>query len=341
MAFKSNLDRPTADSNRLESTSDAFSTQPNARQSVVISVNPNSGAADRSTLIEETKVKLLAAGFVVDVLSNVDQVVSMAIEKSTEGKLRAVVAAGGDGTVALLANRLPPGVPITILPLGTENLLAKHFGFEANVNSLTEVLINGRYLQMDAGRANGKLFLVMASCGFDANVVEKLHRSRTGHISYWSWLRPIVSSIRRYRYPELRISIDVIDDMGASSTCQTLTGRWVFVFNAPRYAMNLPLLPEADPTDGVLNVCSFRHGGLVRGVVYLIAVVLRKHRQWCKTEFRKFRKMTIDSKTRVPFQLDGDPGGDLPVTIEVLPNYLTILAAEKLTCGESQSSREP
>ena len=340
MTFKSNQDRPTADPEQRELMSNASLAESNAQQSVVISVNPNSGAADRSALIEETKVKLLTAGFVVDVLSDVDQVVSVATEKSGEGKLRAVVAAGGDGTVSLLANMLPAGVPITILPLGTENLLAKHFGFEANANSLMEVLVKGRYCQMDAGRANGKLFLVMASCGFDANVVEKLHRSRTGHISYWSWLRPIVSSIRRYRYPELRISIDAVNDVGAN-THQTLTGRWVFVFNAPRYAMNLPLLPEADPTDGVLNVCSFRHGGLVRGVVYLIAVVLRKHRQWCKTEFRKFRKITIESKTRVPFQLDGDPGGDLPVTIEVIPNYLTILGPEGSSCRDSRSSREP
>ena len=93
--------------------------------------------------------------------------------------------------------------------------------------------------------------------------------------------------------------------------------------------MNLPLLPEADPYDGALDLCSFRYGGLLRGAVYLAAVLLRKHRQWCETEFCKFRKLTISSNARVPFQLDGDPGGELPVTIEVLPDYLTLLVPWK------------
>ena len=300
-------------------------------KSIVISVNPNSGSIDRTALADDICRRLEESEFSVDVLSDVDQVVTRAGELSESSDLRAVVAAGGDGTASLLANRLPPGLPIAILPLGTENLLARHLGMSADAQRFVDVIVSGRYIKMDAGRANGKLFLVMASCGFDAHVVEKLHQSRKGHISYWSWFRPILSTLRRYRYPELNITVDqgADDQTDASEILTNSSARWAFVFNAPRYAMNLPLLPEADPYDGVLNLCSFRYGGLIRGMVYLAAVLLRKHRQWCKTEFCKFRKLTISSNSRVPFQLDGDPGGELPVTIEVLPDYLTLLVPEK------------
>lgn len=308
-------------------------------RSIVISVNPNSGSADRTTLIEDIRQRLADSNFEVDVLTDVAQVVNRAGQLSESGDLRTVVSAGGDGTASLLANRLPQGTPLTILPLGTENLLARHLGMSADAEQFVDVIVNGQYLEMDAGRANGKLFLVMASCGFDAHVVEKLHQSRKGHISYWSWFRPIISTLRRYRYPELQITVedqhgeerpapaDAPTDAPAPTTKSS--ARWVFVFNAPRYAMNLPLLPEADPCDGELNLCSFRYGGLLRGIVYLAAVVLGKHRQWCKTEFYKFRKLTIRSNARVPFQLDGDPGGELPVTIEVIPNCLTLLVPGK------------
>ena len=320
MAAIPNTDSPNADPN---------SDQADSLRSIVISVNPHSGLADRTELIEAIERKLTAAGFVVHVLSSLEEVRQRAVSVFEAGQLRAVVAAGGDGTVAMLANLLPFGIPLTILPLGTENLLAKYLELTTDVDSFIELMTHGQYRKIDAGRANGKLFLVMASCGFDANVVERLHQRRTGHISYGSWLRPIISSIRRYRYPELTmVASDASDASDTNDATETFSGRWVFVFNAPRYAMNLPLLPDADPHDGQLNMCSFRYGGLLRGAYYLAAVLLRKHRQWCETDFCKFRKMTITSDSRVPFQLDGDPGGQLPVTIEVLPDYVTMLVPE-------------
>jgi diacylglycerol kinase family enzyme len=75
-------------------------------------------------------------------------------------------------------------------------------------------------------------------------------------------------------------------------------------------------------------MCSFRGGGNLRGIFYLASVLLQKHRRWCTTSFRKFRKLSVrcsDPQASVPFQLDGDPGGYLPLEIEVVSDYLTVL----------------
>lgn len=293
---------------------------PHNKPAVIVSVNPKSGATSRSELISNVQQKLTDAGFEPLVLSDIDEVYAQSKQLSEAGQLRAVVAAGGDGTVSLLANTLEQGIPLAIFPLGTENLLAKYLDLTADPDRLVKLLQHGKEKKLDAGRANGKLFLVMASCGFDASVVEKLHSNRKGHISHLSYFRPILSSIRRYHYPKLKISIDDGDE--------TVLACWLFLFNVSRYAMNLPIAPEADPCDGQLNMCSFRGGGLFRGVFYLASVLLRKHRQWCTTEFRKFRKMTIrcdDPNDSVPYQLDGDPGGHLPLEIETVSDFLTVL----------------
>ena len=50
---------------------------------------------------------------------------------SGSGRCRCLVAAGGDGTVADLINERPD-VPIAVMPAGTENLFARHFGFGRN-----------------------------------------------------------------------------------------------------------------------------------------------------------------------------------------------------------------
>lgn len=291
-----------------------------AQQAVIVSVNPNSGSTTRTDLINSVATKLRDRGFQPIVLSDVSEVFSQSTRLNEMGRLRAVVAAGGDGTVSLLANTLQQNIPLAILPLGTENLLAKYLGLEADADRLVDLIQHGQKKKLDAGRANGKLFLVMASIGFDANVVQQLHANRRGHINHFSYLGPILKTLWRYRYPQISITVD---DQPAP-----ILARWLFLFNVSRYAMNLPIVPSADPCDGRLDMCSFRGGGNLRGVFYLASVLLGKHQRWCTTSFRKFRKMTVqchDQQHPIAFQLDGDPGGHLPLEIEVVSNYLTVL----------------
>ncbi len=101
--------------------------------------------------------------------------------------------------------------------------------------------------------------------------------------------------------------------------------RWLFAFNMPCYGGGLQIAPEADAADGLLDVCTFRHGGLWHGLYYTAAVLTGTH-QWL-TDFAQRRSggFRVTSDANVPYQLDGDPGGFLPVEISVLPQRLTLL----------------
>jgi diacylglycerol kinase (ATP) len=289
-------------------------------KSVVISINPSSGSTDRRQVVEELAAELKHQGFDVHSLTDIEAVKSVVAKLAGQSQLRAVVAAGGDGTVSLLANSLPPQTPIAILPLGTENLLAKYIGLTADPKSIAEMIAHGSTVKLDSGRANGQLFLVMASCGFDADVVHRVHSQRTGHIQHSSYIKPIVSAISTYRYPKIRIRPDGQEN--------PIIGKWAFVFNVPRYAMNLPIVSDADPRDAQLDLCTFRGGNLIRGLFYLFAILLRQHRGWKVSHFQRFQRVTIEADDRVPYQLDGDPGGVLPLTIEVIPEFLKVLVPQ-------------
>ena len=243
-----------------------------ARRTVVVSINPNSGSKDQRSIVDSLAENLTDQGFKVHMLTDIEEVKTTVTEasESDSGGLRAVVAAGGDGTISLLANSLPPQTPFAILPLGTENLLAKHFGLTADPEAIAEMIAHGRTMRFDSGRANGKLFLVMASCGFDAEVVHRVHSKRKGHIRHWSYVKPTFRAIRKYRYPKLRIR--------TSESAKPIIAKWAFIFNVPRYAMNLPIVWDADPSDGQLDLCTFRGGNLLRGLFYLAAICLRQHR---------------------------------------------------------------
>ena len=253
-------------------------------------------------------------------LTDVRQVKKEVCRLLKRESLRAVVAAGGDGTVSLLANELPLETPLAILPLGTENLLAKFLELKADPVFIAGLIDSGQTVRLDAGRANGKLFLVMASCGFDADVVKRLHSNRKGHIRHWSYAKPIIDAISQYRYPTIRILVDEVPIR--------LAGKWAFVFNVPRYAMNLPIVEDANALDGRLDLCVFRGGNLIRGLYYLVAILMRQHRGWRETRFQRFKRVRIESDEPVPYQLDGDPGGELPVEIVVQPKFLRVVVSK-------------
>jgi diacylglycerol kinase family enzyme len=301
---------------------------PSDARDVLIAVNPHAGLRNRQAVAEELRQYLLGCDLWVSILPNVDDLAATAAERLAAGTLRAVVAAGGDGTLSLIANRTPPGTPLAILPLGTENLLAKYLGATADPQQLCRTIASGCLVELDAGLAGDRLFTLMAGCGFDADVVRRLHRRRTGHIHHLSYAKPILDSIRKYEYPELRVRYAPAEGTSDELTAE-IVARWVFVVNLPRYAGGLSFAPQASGTDGLLDVCTFKAGSLWNGLVYLGGVMLGQHEAMEDFSRIKTRRLTIESTGPAPYQLDGDPGGELPVEMRVLPGRLTMLASHE------------
>src|SRR5262249_56287152 len=96
--------------------------------------------------------------------------------------VRCVVAAGGDGTLVEVLNRAP-GVPVALLPLGTENLVARFCGIARSPRTLAGIIATGNVREIDVARANERTFCLMAGAGFDAAVVHRVHARRRGHIT--------------------------------------------------------------------------------------------------------------------------------------------------------------
>ncbi len=228
--------------------------------------------------------------------------------------------------MSVVAVRTPTQVPIAILPLGTENLVAKYLQLTCDPAELALAIAHGATKQIDCGLANGKIFLVMVGIGFDAQVVLEMTRQRKGHIRHWSYTMPILRSIFAYRFPKLKITCQEHD-----AAPNSWTARWVFVANLPRYAAGLPIASWAESDDGRLDVCTFKRGGLFRSLYYFAFLFMNRHRMLKAFRTSKATRVRIevDSETTTPvaYQLDGDHGGELPVEIEVIPNRIKLIVA--------------
>ncbi|HTU26418.1 MAG TPA: acylglycerol kinase family protein, partial [Pirellulales bacterium] len=98
---------------------------------VLIAANPRAGAGSPGGTVERLASVLRHYRFRVEIYTDLDAVTAAAEQTWRSGQLRVLVAAGGDGTVAELVNRTPAGLPITVFPLGTANLLAGYLNIQA------------------------------------------------------------------------------------------------------------------------------------------------------------------------------------------------------------------
>lgn len=303
------------------------------RDQIIISLNPKAGRRSSKERAERLAQCLKDAGMQVEILTDLDLVAQKANELHRAGRLRALVGVGGDGTAAELTNRTEPGVPIALLAAGTANLLAKYLRYSFKPEKFAQMILAGKVKEIDAAQANGRLFLAMIGCGFDAKVVEQVHHARMtnpkgAHINYFSYVKPVFSVLFSYRFPKVRV--EFLNEDG-TPTGETYDRQWVFLCSIPNYGWGVPLAPGANESDGLLNVCLWKGGSLWSGTILAILAQLGgMHRFWwrCKmktgTNFRLTAAPNPKGEEAVPYQLDGDPGGNLPVDVKILKNRLTI-----------------
>ncbi len=243
---------------------------------------------------------------------------------------RCLIAVGGDGTIMALLNEQPQ-VPITVMPAGTENLFACHFGMGARPLEVADLVRDGQVVDLDVGLIDKReRFGLMAGIGFDADVVTRHHRGRTSRdgqvrtTTRAAYVGPILQSCWAYRFPRITARFET-----GSGRLESLDGAMVFLFNLPRYALALPVAPKARGDDGWLDLVVFRNPGPFQMARYLWMVFRGVHTRRDGITHRRVRRAWIETDQPAPVQLDGDPGGwitpDRPWTIEAHPSAVRVL----------------
>lgn len=281
-------------------------------------VNPAAGAHRQHSTFRAMLARLRGMGVEVEVRTTAHGGDGRRIAGETPGRADYVIAAGGDGTVREVVDGLAgTNVPLLIWPTGTENLVAKSLGFRACVQLIPDCITIGRTVALDVGAANGRCFLVVAGMGFDAEVVERLSQVRSGHITHLTYLGPLWRVFWTHQFPKLRI---LHEDR------VWWEGRGMaFVGNMSRYSLGLPVVRDARPDDGLLDLLVLPCRNRVQLLGHSVRTPLARHVEHGGARYLRFRKLRIESVgRRVPLELDGDCGGSLPVDVEVRPAALAV-----------------
>lgn len=130
---------------------------------------------------------------------------AVALAKARQG---VVVAAGGDGTINAVANAvLGSGCPFGVLPQGTFNYFGRDNAISQDSGKAARVLLSGLISPVQAGKVNGRLFLVNASVGLYPQILEdrEAWKQQLGRSRFVAFLAGMATLLQSRRQLQLRI----------------------------------------------------------------------------------------------------------------------------------------
>lgn len=301
------------------------------RRPILLLVNPVAGGkpgsgpglADDPDLLtpHALRAALEQRGLVVEPheIAQDDDLAAIATRAADAG--RDVIAAGGDGTVSIVAAALlgHRDATLGILAMGSFNNMARGFGIPVTLDEALDVIGAGRSTQVDAGwvvrdGGDGRPFFEAAGVGVEA--IGFLAVELAGRRGWWRALVALVRGLRLRKTP-MRITIDEHSYRTGSPA--------VTVSNGPYHGMGFAVADEADPTDGLLTVTVFHGMGRWEVIRHFLAVARRRPRREPRAATYPARRVTVEGVRRaLPAHADGVSVGVTPVTFEVRPQALRV-----------------
>jgi YegS/Rv2252/BmrU family lipid kinase len=242
-----------------------------------------------------------------------------------------VVACGGDGTVtACTAALAGTGVPLAILPLGTGNLLARNLDMPLDLEKALDLAMTGGDRALDVGTADGEPFVVMAGMGFDAVMLADAGESLKAAVG---WPAYVLSALRHLRDQAVRVELRADD---APPSRRRIHG--LVVGNVGRLQGSVPLLPDAEPDDGLLDVVLLAPTGLTGWARLAFAVVLRRPHS-AQLERLHVRTLDVVASRAMPCERDGELADTCrELHIGIMPGALLVRCVPSQRSAEAQDS---
>ncbi len=211
-----------------------------------------------------------------------------------------VIAVGGDGTVNEVARGLVGSkTALAIVPKGSGNGLARALGLSMSTDRVIKQLASGRRITIDSCQMNGQPFFCTCGMGFDAAVSRSFAEASTrGPVTY---LRTMIDEYRSFKPETYRIILDE-----GERTIETEAFVLV-VANASQYGNNAYIAPEADLSDGMLDLAIIRPFPVLEAALVLGDLMRGKlaDNKYYHTE--RVRHVRIERTRGGSVHLDGEP----------------------------------
>jgi len=242
-----------------------------------------------------------------------------AVERGTD----ALMVTGGDGVVSNALQVLAgTDVPLGIIPAGTGNDHAREFGIPTkDPEAAADIVVDGWTETIDLGRIRDdkggeKWFGTVAAAGFDSLVTDRANRMSWPHgrLRYYIAMLAELSQLRMLPF---RMVLDGTREIDADITLAAFG-------NTRSYGGGLLICPDADPSDGLLDI-TMAHSASRTKLVRLFPTVMKgTHVNLDEVSTARAKSIHVECPG-INVYADGDFACALPAEISAVPAALQIL----------------
>ncbi|RDB63495.1 diacylglycerol/lipid kinase family protein [Gordonibacter pamelaeae] len=217
----------------------------------------------------------------------------------------AVVASGGDGTVATVSYRLAnTGVPILPFPAGTANLLAANLASPMEPHALAKLVREERTLDFDLGEieVDGHRFGfgIMAGAGYDAAIMHGAVPAKRllGPMAYFS------AALANPLPQTSRFKLDLDGEHVESE------GLGILLVNFSKIQFDITVTHDNEPRDGVFDVVVLKAQNAFELIPALLAGLLDRGGDFPdrtgSLEIHRAREVRVEADPPMEVQYDGE-----------------------------------
>jgi diacylglycerol kinase (ATP) len=231
-----------------------------------------------------------------------------------------IVAMGGDGTVHIALQAVAgTSAVLGIVPVGTGNDMAAGFGVPGDPVEAAERIVAGQTRVYDLARLESereqRWYGGVMAAGFDAIVNER------GNAMRWPkgprrYDIAILVELARLKAKRYQLTMDGV--------AHEIDAVLLAVGNIPCYGGGMRICPDADPTDGKLDVVWAEPVSRSTLIRIKPRVYKGTHIEHPKVKQARVRQIRIDA-TGIVCYADGERIAPLPVTVTAVPGALTVL----------------
>ncbi len=285
---------------------------------IAVIINPSAGGGRAERVLPELRQELEKLGleYHVEPTRSLDHAHELARAAAAAGEVAA--ACGGDGVVGAVAEALrgTEGV-LGVLPGGRGNDFARVLGIPLEAAHACNILATGVVKELDLGQAADKTFIGIASCGFDsdANRIANETRVVRGNLVYaYGALRALAG----WRPATFTVRLD-------DQPPRSFTGYTVAAANSKAYGGGMYLAPDASLEDGLLDVVMVADVPKRRFFRLLPTVFKGEHVKQPNVHVERAARIEVSADRPFTMYADGDPIGDLPITLCCLKAAVRVL----------------
>ena len=288
---------------------------PTSPVKILFVVNPGSGnnSTDWTALITENFQDRTAFHFEIMELN--EDCDTESIRQRIKGfEPVRVVAVGGDGTVKMVAECiLNTEAVLGILPAGSANGMAKELGIpEKSADALT-IIAEGQVKKIHTTQVNKHLCVHLSDIGFNAYLIKKFDTLQGRGM--WGYLKASF----KVMFNNPMMNVDILVDHHFVK----IRAAMIVIANATKYGSGAVINPVGKLDDELFEVVALKKISLSE--IFKMTFLNKAHNPM-KTEIFQTSTLTIRSKRRVHFQVDGEYLGKVgEVKAEILPNSLSVL----------------